>query len=224
MKFWKRILRSLLRALLFGGIGLLLFTARGYYLDYQEFREYTNYKFASVADFFYQLNAEYWLDFQFVDQNVSEVTLGDRQVRTMEVDVELLGHKYIQAVEEKSLFGTYYRFFDINHDMAYANFEADMELNVHYTQLQGLKLKDGFAIQLISSDRYQDNYGPPSQTIEGGSTYLSNFSEDGNELVQLFWVEGDELPEGYRLFCRRESLTIGYDMLVGLYHDNEKRK
>lgn len=39
-----------------------------------------------------------------------------------------------------------------------------MELNVHYTQLQGLKLKDGFAIQLISSDRYQDNYGPPSQT------------------------------------------------------------
>ena len=56
MKFWKRILRSLLRALLFGGIGLLLFTARGYYLDYQEFREYTNYKFASVADFFYQLN------------------------------------------------------------------------------------------------------------------------------------------------------------------------
>lgn len=224
MKFWKRILRSLLRALLFGGIGFLLFTARGYYLDYQEFREYTNYKFASVADFFYQLNAEYWLDFQFVDQNVSEVTLGDRQVRTMEVNVELLGHKYIQAVEEKSLFGTYYRFFDINHDMAYANFEADMELNVHYTQLQGLKLKDGFAIQLISSDRYQDNYGPPSQTIEGGSTYFSNFSEDGNELVQLFWVEGDELPEGYRLFCRRESLTIGYDMLVGLYHDNEKRK
>ena len=101
MKFWKRILRSLLRALLFGGIGLLLFTARGYYLDYQEFREYTNYKFASVADFFYQLNAEYWLDFQFVDQNVSEVTLGDRQVRTMEVDVELLGHKYIQAVEDR---------------------------------------------------------------------------------------------------------------------------
>ena len=92
MKFWKRILRSLLRALLFGGIGFLLFTARGYYLDYQEFREHTNYKFASVADFFYQLNAEYWLDFQFVDQNVSEVTLGDRQVRTMEVDVELLGH------------------------------------------------------------------------------------------------------------------------------------
>lgn len=224
MKFWKRILRSLLRALLFGGIGFLLFTARGYYLDYQEFREYTNYKFASVADFFYQLNAEYWLDFQFVDQNVSEVTLGDRQVRTMEVDVELLGHKYIQAVEEKSLFGTYYRFFDINHDMAYANFEADMELNVHYTQLQGLKLKDGFAIQLISPDRYQDNYGPPAQTIEGGSTYFSNFSEDGNELVQLFWVEGDELPEGYRLFCRRESLTIGYDTLVGLYHDNEKRK
>lgn len=224
MKFWKRILRSLLRALLFGGIGFLLFTARGYYLDYQEFREHTNYKFASVADFFYQLNAEYWLDFQFVDQDVSEVTLGDRQVRTMEVDVELLGHKYIQAVEEKSLFGTYYRFFDINHDMEYANFEADMELNVHYTQLQGLKLKDGFAIQLISPDRYQDNYGPPAQTIEGGSTYFSNFSEDGNELVQLFWVEGDELPEGYRLFCRRESLTIGYDMLVGLYHDNEKRK
>lgn len=224
MKFWKRILWALFGGLLFGGIGLLLFTARGYYLDYQEFREYTNYKFASVADFFYQLNAEYWLDFQFVDQNVSEVTLGDRQVRTMEVDVELLGHKYIQAVEEKSLFGTYYRFFDINHDMAYANFEADMELNVHYTQLQGLKLKDGFAIQLISSDRYQDNYGPPLQTIEGGSTYFSNFSEDGNELVQLFWVEGDELPEGYRLFCRRESLTIGYDMLVGLYHDNEKRK
>ena len=88
-----------------------------------------------------------------------------------------------------------------------------MELNVHYTQLQGLKLKDGFAIQLISSDRYQDNYGPPAQTIEGGSTYFSNFS-----------VEGDELPEGYCLFCRRESLTIGYDMLVGLYHDNEKRK
>ena len=113
MKFWKRILRSLLRALLFGGIGLLLFTACRYYQDYQEFREYTNYKFASVADFFYQLNAEYWLDFQFVDQNVSEVT---------------------------------------------------------------------------------------------------------------FWVEGDELPEGYRLFCRRESLTIGYDTLAGLYHDNEKRK
>ena len=224
MKFWKRILWALFGGLLFGGIGALLFTARGYYLDYQEFCEYTNYKFASVADFFYQLNAEYWLDFQFVDQNVSEVTLGDRQVRTMEVDVELLGHKYIQAVEEKSLFGTYYRFFDINHDMAYADFEADMELNVHYTQLQGLKLKDGFAIQLISPDRYQDNYGPPAQTIEGGSTYFSNFSEDGNELVQLFWVEGDELPEGYRLFCRRESLTIGYDMLVGLYHGNEKRK
>ena len=56
MKFWKRILRSLLRALLFGGIGFLLFTARGYYQDYQEFREYTNYKFASVADFFYQLS------------------------------------------------------------------------------------------------------------------------------------------------------------------------
>ena len=213
MRFSKRILWALFGGLLFGGIGLLLFTACRYYQDYQEFREYTNYKFASVADFFYQLNAEYWLDFQFVDQNVSEVTLGDRQVRTMEVDVELLGHKYIQAVEEKSLFGTYYRFFDINHDMAYANFEADMELNVHYTQLQGLKLKDGFA-----------NYGPPSQTIEGGSTYFSNFSEDGNELVQLFWVEGDELPEGYRLFCRRESLTIGYDTLVGLYHGSEKQK
>ncbi len=164
-----------------------------------------------------------------VQKALAELPKGDRlQVKINsgggEVDVELLGHKYIQAVEEKSLFGTYYRFFDINHDMAYANFEADMELNVHYTQLQGLKLKDGFAIQLISSDRYQDNYGPPSQTIEGGSTYFSNFSEDGNELVQLFWVEGDELPEGYRLFCRRESLTIGYDTLAGLYHDNEKRK
>ena len=50
MKFWKRILWALFGGLLFGGIGLLLFTARGYYLDYQEFREYTNYKFASVAD------------------------------------------------------------------------------------------------------------------------------------------------------------------------------
>ena len=83
MRFSKRILWALFGGLLFGGIGLLLFTACRYYQDYQEFREYTNYKFASVADFFYQLNAEYWLDFQFVDQNVSEVTLGDRQVRTI---------------------------------------------------------------------------------------------------------------------------------------------
>lgn len=73
MKFWKRILWALFGGLLFGGIGLLLFTARGYYLDYQEFREYTNYKFASVADFFYQLNAEYWLDFQFVDRNILSI-------------------------------------------------------------------------------------------------------------------------------------------------------
>ena len=45
MKFWKRILWALFGGLLFGGIGLLLFTACRYYQDYQEFREYTNYKF-----------------------------------------------------------------------------------------------------------------------------------------------------------------------------------
>lgn len=52
------------------------------------FRTHSNYQFRSIADFFYQtLLAPAQLDYEFVDQNVSEAQIGPYTIRTMSIQV-----------------------------------------------------------------------------------------------------------------------------------------
>lgn len=105
----KRNIRRVLIGLACAAAALVLVGVQKYYPKYRDFREQTNYRFASIADFFYQLGEARLLSYQFSDQDVSDIEVGSQHIRTMEI-VTSQGNMYLQAVAVKSAFGTYYRF------------------------------------------------------------------------------------------------------------------
>lgn len=213
----RRVLQKILLIIAVLAVGAALFFLWQYYPALKDFRQTTNYKFASPADFYYQLHAENWPHYTFIDQDVSEVTLGGYQIRTMEIETEW-GNRYIQAVAVKTTFGKYYKFFDVSYDMLHFGYSVtnsgESSEFTRLAQLKGLQFADGIAIQLISTELYEDDLGCPVQTIESDK-YFWGSPVDGQIYVQLFWVSGKELPDGYHLTCIDDSsFDISYEELL----------
>ena len=102
----------------------------------------------------------------------------------------------------KTTFGKYYKFFDVSYDMLHFGYSVtnsgESSEFTRLAQLKGLQFEDGIAIQLISTERYTDSVGGVAQTIES-DMYFWGSPVDGPLYVQLFWVSGKELPDGYHL-------------------------
>ena len=144
------------------------------------------------------------------------------QIRTMEIKTEW-GNRYIQAVAVKTTFGKYYKFFDVSYDMLHFGYSVtnsgESSEFTRLAQLKGLQFEDGIAIQLISTERYADSVGGVAQTIES-DMYFWGSPVDGPLYVQLFWVSGKELPDGYHLTCIDDpSFDISYEELLEAFQE-----
>lgn len=214
----KRNIRRVLIGLACAAAALVLVGVQKYYPKYRDFREQTNYRFASIADFFYQLGEARLLSYQFSDQDVSDIEVGSQHIRTMEI-VTSQGNMYLQAVAVKSAFGTYYRFFDCHYDIDWdlvstADFSDKLD---GFARIKALQLDGGFLFQVIASSYFLDSNGRPLESFRINQDYYFNHSEYPGYL-QLFWVEGDELPEGYHLSCLDDSFfSVDYEGLVDSY-------
>lgn len=213
----RKVLQKILIVIAVIAAGAALFFLWQYYPSLKDLRQATNYRFASPADLYYQLHTENWPHYTFLDQNVSEVTLDGHQIRTMEIKTEW-GNRYIQAVAVKTTFGKYYKFFDVSYDMLHFGYSVtnsgESSEFTRLAQLKGLQFEDGIAIQLISTERYSDSVGGVAQTIES-DMYFWGSPVDGPLYVQLFWVSGKELPDGYHLTCIDDpSFDISYEELL----------
>lgn len=98
------------RRLLGAACSLVVFAAVFVVALFAMFRTHSNYQFRSIADFFYQtLLAPAQLDYEFVDQNVSEAQIGPYTIRTMSIQVGE-DTRLVRRSLSRSFFGKYYRF------------------------------------------------------------------------------------------------------------------
>lgn len=214
----KRNIRRVLIGLACAAAALVLVGVQKYYPKYRDFREQTNYRFASIADFFYQLGRPDCYSYQFSDQDVSDIEVGSQHIRTMEI-VTSQGNMYLQAVAVKSAFGTYYRFFDcLTILTGILSLRQISLINLTVSlRIKALQLDGGFLFQVIASSYFLDSNGRPLESFRINQDYYFNHSEYPGYL-QLFWVEGDELPEGYHLSCLDDSFfSVDYEGLVDSY-------
>lgn len=177
-------------------------------MKYASFRSETNYKFASVADFFHQLFARNKVDFEFIDQNIDERAIGEYRLRTMKVRLSD-GEYVVRAVAVDSALGTYYRFptFDFDNMLA-KNAQTDANEN-NGAAMYALFLDDGVLIEVLSDFPFTDNYGEPAVTIEDDGSCYKDYAYD-----QYFLIPHD-LPTDYLLKCEEESFfNYTYDVIM----------
>ena len=97
------------RRLIAIAVGLVVAIVAFVVVLFANFRTNSNYRFQSVADFFYQTLTSRKLTYDFVDQNISEVEVGPHVLRTMSVEID--GEiQLIQAVKLRTFWGAYYKF------------------------------------------------------------------------------------------------------------------
>lgn len=177
-------------------------------MKYASFRSETNYKFASVADFFHQLFARNKVDFEFIDQNIDERAIGEYRLRTMKVRLSD-GEYVVRAVAVDSALGTYYRFptFDFDNMLA-KNAQTDANEN-NGAAMYALFLDDGVLIEVLSDFPFTDNYGEPAVTIEDDGSCYKDYAYD-----QYFWIPHD-LPADYLITCEEENFfDFTYDEII----------
>ena len=177
-------------------------------MKYASFRSETNYKFASVADFFHQLFARNKVDFEFIDQNIDERAIGEYRLRTMKVRLSD-GEYVVRAVAVDSALGTYYRFptFDFDNMLA-KNAQTDANEN-NGAAMYALFLDDGVLIEVLSDFPFTDNYGEPAVTIEDDGSCYKDYAYD-----QYFWISHD-LPADYLITCEEENFfDFTYDEII----------
>ena len=76
------------RRLIAIAVGLVVAIVAFVVVLFANFRMNSNYRFQSVADFFYQTLTSRKLTYDFVDQNISEVEVGPHVLRTMSVEID----------------------------------------------------------------------------------------------------------------------------------------
>ena len=165
----------------------------------------SGYRPVSVADFFYRLQDARRLP-QFAEQSDEQYEVGGYTLHTMQCD-SVAGYMPIRAVEVPSVFGAYYRFpewdFDAMHIRQYGDdYRADM---------YSLFLDDGVMIEIISDEKFTDNFGEAALTIDYRDNKLGNGIYD-----QFFWIS-NELPEDYLLQCEIEGLYFDYETIMECY-------
>ncbi len=180
-----------------------------YYRCYRDFRQKTNYHFASVQDFLYQTQQKDQFSVQFIDQNAVEFTAGQQTVRAM--SFESKGDiKYMLAIQETGRWGDYYRFLPFEFDAmeVLGTYNADTGACAEpYASYTAMFLNDGCLIQVLSETPYVDTLGGPAYSWETSRIY--NDDSKDYRYFQLFWVEGD-LPTDYEIYSDASSDSIHY--------------
>ena len=143
------------RRLLGAACSLVVFAAVFVVALFAMFRTHSNYQFRSIADFFYQtLLAPAQLDYEFVDQNVSEAQIGPYTIRTMSIQVGE-DTRLVQAVAVPSFFGKYYRFSLLQADKYYGT-KARSFMEVYEARYTLIALPDGLLVHVLASQEYED--------------------------------------------------------------------
>lgn len=177
-------------------------------MKYASFRSETNYKFASVADFFHQLFARNKVDFEFIDQNIDERAIGEYRLRTMKVRLSD-GEYVVRAVAVDSALGTYYRFPTFDFDTGRVKFGVNDTSESVCIDMYALFLDDGTLIEVLSDYPVTDNYGGPAITIEDEGSYYKDYAYE-----YYFWIPHD-LPADYLITCEEENFfDFTYDEII----------
>ena len=179
---------------------------------FAKFRAHSNYRFQSISDFFYQtIIGSEKLEYEFVDQNVSETQIGPYTIRTMSIR---LGEetKLVQAVAVPSLFGTYYLFPSLHAATRIGDRQtlSGSEMT-YYTQIMLMPLKGGALLHIVSNQEYTEYKGDWNmQSIE---TYGEDYNPRAPEAkgCQYFWLPNSEMPEEYTLMGQgsQTDFTLG---------------
>ena len=183
------------RRLLGAACSLVVFAAVFVVALFAMFRTHSNYQFRSIADFFYQtLLAPAQLDYEFVDQNVSEAQIGPYTIRTMSIQVGE-DTRLVQAVAVPSFFGKYYRFSLLQADKYYGT-KARSLMEVYEARYTLIALPDGLLVHVLASQEYED--GGIAESI---STYGEDYDAEipKSEHCQYFWLPADNLPDQYTI-------------------------
>ena len=183
------------RRLIGAACSLVIFAAVFVVALFALFRTHSNYQFRSIADFFYQtLLAPAQLDYEFVDQNVSEAQIGPYTIRTMSIQVGE-DTRLVQAVAVPSFFGKYYRF-SILQAGNYRGVESHNYGEVYEARYTLIALPDGLLVHVLASQEYED--GGIAESI---STYGEDYDAQipNSEYCQYFWLPADNLPEQYTI-------------------------
>ena len=139
---------------------------------FAKFRAHSNYRFQSISDFFYQtIIGSEKLEYEFVDQNVSETQIGPYTIRTMSIR---LGEetKLVQAVAVPSLFGTYYLFPSLHAATRIGDRQtlSGSEMT-YYTQIMLMPLKGGALLHIVSNQEYTEYKGDWNMQRNAGGIY-----------------------------------------------------
>lgn len=183
------------RRLIGAACSLVVFAAVFVVALFAMFRTHSNYQFRSIADFFYQtLLAPAQLDYEFVNQNVSEAQIGPYTIRTMSIQVGE-DTRLVQAVAVPSFFGKYYRF-SILQAGNYRGVESHNYGEVYEARYTLIALPDGLLVHVLASQEYED--GGIAESI---STYGEDYDAQipNSEHCQYFWLPADNLPEQYTI-------------------------
>ena len=183
-----------------------------YYRCYRDFRQKTNYHFASVQDFLYQTQQKDQFSVQFIDQNVLEFTVGQHTVRAM--SFESKGDiKYMLAIQEKGRWGDYYRFLALEFDAmeVLGTYNADTGTCAEpYASYTAMFLNDGCLIQVLSETPYVDTLGGPAFNYETNRIY----NDDGKDYRYFQLLGGrrsaDRLRNLLGRFERQHPLSRNY--------------
>lgn len=165
----------------------------------------SGYRPVSVADFFYRLQDAKRLP-QFTARSDEQYEVGGYTLHTLQCD-SVAGYMPIRAVEVPSAFGAYYRFPEWNFDAM----QIRQYKETYRADMYALFLDDGVMIEIISDEKYTDNFGEASVTIDYQENKLGTGVYD-----QFFWIP-NELPKDYLLQCEAEDLYFDYEIIMECY-------
>ncbi len=189
---------------------------------YCAYRKQTNYHAASKSDLDYQMSQSRMPSFDFVDQNVEELLIGDHTVRVMSIQTEQ-GLRYLLAVQEGSGSDITYRFLAVQFDagITYGKYSIlPTAQPLPYVDMRALFLDDGYLIQILSDVPYVDTEGGPLYQAETDKIY----NADGHEYryCQIFWIEGN-LSYDYELYSEDEdAYTISYSTIMNTAKEQQR--
>ena len=147
------------------------------------------------------------MEYEFVDQNVSETQIGPYTIRTMSIR---LGEetKLVQAVAVPSLFGTYYLFPSLQKKNCMRTTYSIADKSYTY-KIMWIDLNGGLLIHVVANQEYE--YNGEGKSV---STYGEDYNADKPDLehCQYFWLSNDRMPEQF-ILTGQDSQT---DFILGL--------
>ena len=159
---------------------------------------YTPESLADMVVHYYPYSGDF-SEYQYLEQNVSEVDIGHGlTVRTAKA-WEIRTNKvfYLDFIGRESAFGRYYCLLEANYDAGSLSFNLNTDTGEHRkTNFYILKLgKDAMLIQVTASSHFTDNQDSLAYEHEQNGYYY-----------QFFYL--DKLKPGYKLSSEEKTITV----------------